>query len=169
MRKMIKMPHHQTLGAFFLNHPPLCKFHVKVTDRSHPLTVGLPESFEVADELYLIELQQPAESQVLLTTELEKDPSPPGFGFVYDEDTSVMPDGKTRVLGYIRKFGKGAVSYFALGHCHGPANNIQPFVDASVAPDGATPTAFRGSWESPAFERLLRNAIAWGVGARGPT
>ena len=165
MRKMVKMAHHQTLGAFFLNHPPLCKFRVDVADHSHPLTNGLPGSFEVADELYLIELQQPFESHVLLTTQLKKDPSPPGFGFVYDKDTSLMPDGKTRVLGYIRNFGRGAITYFALGHCHGPANNIQPFIDASVAHDGATPKAFRGSWESPAFERLLRNAIEWGIGA----
>jgi type 1 glutamine amidotransferase len=162
MRKMVKMAHHQTLGAFFLNHPPLCKFRVDVADRSHLLTSGVPDSFEVADELYMIELQQPSESHVLLTTQLEKDPSPPGFGFVYDKDTSLMPDGKTRVLGYIRNSGKGAITYFALGHCHGPANNVQPFVDASVAPDGSTPKAFRGSWEKPAFELLLRNAIEWG-------
>ena len=164
IRKMVKMAHHQTLGAFFLNHPPLCKFRVDVADRTHPLTNGVPESFEVADELYLIELQEPSKSHVLLTTQLEKDPSPPGFGFAYDEDTSLMPDGKTRVLGYIRNFGKGAITYFALGHCHGLANNIQPLVDASVASDGVTPKAFRGSWESPAFERLLRNAIQWGIG-----
>jgi type 1 glutamine amidotransferase len=163
VRKMVKMPHHQTLGAFFLNHPPLCRFRVEVTDRSHPLTEGLPDSFEVADELYMIELQQPAESHVLLTTQLEKDPSPEGFGFVYDKDTALMSDGKTRVLGYIRNFGKGAVTYIALGHCHGPSNNVQPFVDASLARDGATPQAFRGSWESPPFERLLRNAIEWGA------
>jgi hypothetical protein len=163
MRKMVKMPHHQTLGAFFLNHPPLCRFRVAVADRSHPLTDGVPDSFEVADELYMIELQQPSEARLLLTTQLENDPSPPGFGFVYDKDTSLMSDGKTRVLGYVRNFGKGAITYFALGHCHGPANNIQPFVDASVAAGGATPKAFRGSWESPAFERLLRNAIEWGT------
>jgi uncharacterized protein len=164
MRKMVKMAHHQTLGAFFLNHPPLCKFRVKVADRAHPLTNGIPEAFEVADELYMIEVQQPSESHVLLTTELERDPSPPGFGFVYDRETALMADGKTRVLGYVRNFGAGAITYFALGHCHGPTNNIQPFVDASVAGDGATPKAFRGSWESPAFERLLCNAIEWGIG-----
>ena len=168
MRKMVKMAHHQTLGAFFLNHPPLCKFRVNVADSSHPLTSGLPGSFEVVDELYMIELQQPSESHVLLTTQLEKDPSPLGFGFVYDKDTSLMRDGKTRVLGYIRNFGRGGITYFALGHCHGPANNIQPFVDASAARDGATPQAFRGSWESPAFEQLLRNAIEWGTGAGEP-
>ena len=167
-RKMVKMTHHQTLGAFFLNHPPLCKFRVDVADHAHPLTQGLPDSFEVADELYMIELQQPSESHLLLTTQLEKDPSPPGFGFVYDQDTSLMADGKTRALGYVRSFGKGAITYCALGHCHGPANNVQPFVDASVARDGATPRAFHGSWENPKFERLLRNAIAWGTSSEGP-
>jgi len=168
MRKMVKMAHHQTLGAFFLNHPPLRKFRVDVADRTHPLTDGVPESFEVADELYLIEMQAPSASHVLLTTQLEKDPSPAGFGFVYDKDTSLMPDGKTRVLGYIRDFGKGAITYFALGHCHGRANNIQPLADASVAEGGVTPTPFRGSWESTAFERLLHNAIEWGIGRRDP-
>jgi len=164
LRKMVKMAHHQTLGAFFLNHPPLCKFRVDVADPSHPLTRGVPASFEVADELYMIELQQPSKSHVLLTTQLEKDPSPPGFGFFYDQDTSLMLDGKTRVLGYVCDFGKGAITYFALGHCHGPTSNVQPFVDSSVDRDGATPRGFRGAWESPAFERLLRNALEWGTG-----
>jgi uncharacterized protein len=164
VRKMVKMAHHRTLGAFFLNHPPLCRFRVDIADPSHPLAQGVPDSFEVADELYLIEMQQLSASHVLLTTQLEKDPSPPGFGFFYDKDTSLMPDGKTRVLGYVRSIGKGGITYFALGHCHRSGNNIQPFVDASVSPDGATPPVFRGSWESPAFERLLRNAIEWGIG-----
>ena len=76
-----------------------------------------------------------------------------------------MADGRTRVLGYVRYFGKGAITYFALGHCHGLSSNIQPFADASVAPDGAAPAVFRGSWESAAFERLLGNAIQWGGAA----
>src|SRR5712692_8213205 len=96
------------------------------TEREHPLTKNLPASFEVMDELYLIELQEPTACHVLLTTELPKDPSPPGFGFVYDKDTSLMPDGKTRVLGYTRALGKGGVAYIALGHCHSPRNDVQP-------------------------------------------
>ena len=95
-RKMVKGSHHQTLGSFFLNHPPVRKFRVDVADREHALTRGLPASFDVMDELYLIELQDPSGCHALLTTQLEKDPSPPGFGFVYDQDTSLLPDGKTR-------------------------------------------------------------------------
>ncbi len=161
-RKMVKGSHHATLGSFFLNHPPVRRFRVDVSDRAHPLTKGLPASFQVMDELYLIELQQPESCHVLLTTELEKDPSPPGFGFVYDEDTSLLPDGKTRVLGYTRELGKGAVAYIALGHCHSPTSNSQPFVDASVDPEGTTPLLFRGAWETEPFETLLRNGIEWG-------
>jgi type 1 glutamine amidotransferase len=161
-RKMVKTSHHQTLGSFFLNHPPLRKFQVNVTDREHILTQDLPASFEVMDELYLIELQEPSTCHVLLTTELDKDPSPPGFGFVYDKDTSLLPDGKTRVLGYTRELGKGSVVYIALGHCHSLTNNAQPFVDPSVETTGSTPKNFRGAWETEPFERLLRNGIKWG-------
>jgi uncharacterized protein len=163
-RKMVKTSHHDTLGSFFLNHPPLRKFQVHVTDREHVLTKDLPASFEVIDELYLIELQAPSTCQVLLTTELEKDPSPPGFGFVYDKDTSLLPDGKTRVLGYARELGEGGVVYIALGHCHSPTDNRQRIVDASVQTSGGAPRLFRGPWETEVFETLLRNGITWGIG-----
>jgi uncharacterized protein len=166
-RQMVKGEYHDTLGSFFLNHPPVRKFRVEVADRSSPITTGLPASFEVADELYLIELQHPESTQVLLTTQLESDPSPRGFGFFYDRDTSLLPDGRTRVLGYTREIGKGAVTYIALGHCHSPVNNVQPFVDPSVEPSGTTPLTFRGSWETPEFDRLLRNALAWGTTGLG--
>lgn len=162
-RKMVKTSHHETLGSFFLNHPPLRKFQVHVANREHAVTKDLPSSFEVVDELYLIELQAPSTCQVLLTTELEKDPSPPGFGFVYDTDTSLLPDGKTRVLGYSRALGKGGVVYIALGHCHSPTDNRQRVVDASVETSEGTPRLFRGSWETEAFERLLRSGITWGI------
>ncbi|MFZ0890741.1 MAG: ThuA domain-containing protein [Candidatus Binataceae bacterium] len=163
-RKMVKTSHHETLGCFFLNHPPVRRFRVNVADRSHALTRGLPASFEVQDELYLIELQDPVNAHLLLTTELPKDPSPKGFGFAYDADTSLLADGKTRALGYVREIGKGGVAYIALGHCHSPSNNVQPFVDSSIHPEGKTPLLFRGSWETSEFQTLLRNAIEWGIG-----
>jgi type 1 glutamine amidotransferase len=122
----------------------------------------LASSFETEDELYLIEVLDP-ECEVLLTTDLPEDPSPPGFGFEYDHDTSLLPDGRTRVLGYVRDHGSGAVAYVALGHCHSPATNSQPFVDVSVDPEGKTPKTFRGSWESEAFSTLLTNGIRWGL------
>ncbi len=163
-RQMVKGPYHDTLGCFFLNHPPVRKFRVNVIDGANPITKGLPASFEVADELYLIELLHPESTKILLTTELPTDPSPRGFGFTYERDTSLQPDGKTRVLGYTHQIGKGAVTYVALGHCHNPTNNVQPFVDATIDPTGKTPLTFRGSWETPQFNLLLQNAINWGTG-----
>ncbi len=161
-RKMVKTSHHDTLGSFFLNHPPLRKFQVHVTDPTHVLTKGLPGSFEVTDELYLIELQAPSASQVLLTTELATDPSPPGFGFVYDN--ALQPDGKTRVLGYIRGLGKGNVVYIALGHCYPPSANRPAVVDGSVDALKDLAKLSRGPWETAPFQTLLRNSIQWGLG-----
>jgi type 1 glutamine amidotransferase len=158
-RRMVKTSHHETLGAFFLNHPPICSFNVQVADGNDVLTRGLPPSFDVTDELYMIELQQPQSTRVLLTTELASDPSPPGFGFVYDQDTALQPDGKTRVLGYSREVGAGGVAYFALGHCNAP-----PPRDAARAGNGeAAAPLFRGSWAAPEIETLLRNGIEWGM------
>ena len=162
-RQMVRLPHHDLLGAFFLNHPPIRKFKVHVQSANHPLFDGLPNEFEVADELYLIEPMK--DSEALMTTELPEDPSPAGFGFAYEEDTSLQADGKTRVLGTERRVGKGAVIYVALGHTHAPENNSQPFVDESVTSDGTTPTTFRGVWEDSNFKRMVSNGIAWGAAA----
>lgn len=164
-RRMLKLDHHAVLGGYFLNHPPIRRFRVDVGDAPDRLTDGLPPSFEVVDEPYMIEVQDPASTRILLTAELGPDSSPPGFGFAYDEDTALMPDGKTRALGYTRELGHGGVTYIALGHCHNPATNSQPFVDASVEPDGKTPPTLHDTWETSAFQTLLRNAVTWGMGA----
>lgn len=164
-RMMVRQPHHATLGGFFLNHPPLRRFTVTVHG-DHPVVGGVPATFEAIDELYLIELQDRDDTDLLLTTELEADPSPPGFGFVYEQDTSALDERGTRALGFVHRVGDGAVAYVALGHCHSPSTNGQPFVDASVAADGRTPTTFRGMWEAAPFLLILRNGIAWGLADR---
>ena len=105
------------------------------------------------------------DSSPLLTTELPEDPSPPGFGFVYANDTSIQADGKTRVLGTERKVGSGSVIYIALGHTHAPENNSQPFVDESVTGDGSTPLTFRGVWDDERFNRIVTNAVSWAMAA----
>jgi uncharacterized protein len=162
-RRMVKTEHHEVLGSFFLSHPPIRKFRVDVGDAGDGLTNGLPESFEVVDEPYMIEIQDPASTRVLLTAELGPDRSPPNFGFTYDEDTALMPDGKTRVLAYTRELGRGGVTYIALGHCHSPATGGARRADPSLSADAQTPPAMHGAWEAPAFETLLRNAIEWGM------
>ncbi len=163
-RRMVKLDHHEVLGGYFLTHPPIRRFRVEVGDAPDKLTNGLPPSFEVADEPYFIEVQDPASTRVLLTAEYGPDAVSPAIGTIYDSDTSLMPDGKTRALGYTRDIGKGGVTYVALGHCHNPTNNVQTSVDRSVDPNGTTPLTFRDPWESAPFQTLLRNAITWGMG-----
>jgi type 1 glutamine amidotransferase len=156
-RRTVKTEHHALLGCFFLIHPPICKFRVDVRDPGHPLTRGLGGSFEVEDEPYFIELQDPGASRILLTADYGPNVVSPVVGSLYGSDTSLQSDGKTRVLGYTRRLGKGAVTYVTLGHCHSPASRE----DRPVDPTGALPPTFRGSWESSAFIGLLRNALAW--------
>ena len=83
-RRMVKTSHHDTLGGFFLSHPPIRKFQVDVVAPSHPLTKDLPESFETVDEPYMVEIQHPSETKLLLTSALGPDNSPPGSGLEYD-------------------------------------------------------------------------------------
>ena len=156
---MVQLDHHRTLGCFFLNHPPISKFKVAVNNQ-HALTADMPEEFETMDEMYMIELLDPA-AEILLTTEQAEDPSPPGFGYAYDKDTSLLDDGKTRILGYVRDVGKGAVVYWALGHCHSPTINAQRSVDTSLSGDGKSPLPFRGVWETSEFQQLLSNSLTW--------
>ena len=157
-RRTVKTEHHALLGSFFLTHPPICKFRVDVTE--HPLTRGVGTSFEVEDEPYFIELQDPGSTRILLTAEFGPGAVSPSIGTLYASDTSLLPDGKTRVLGYTRDVGRGGVTYFALGHCHNPSTRAGRPADAS----DTTPPTIRCAWESDAFITLLRNAIGWGVG-----
>ncbi len=159
MRRTVKTEHHALLGSRFLTHPPIREFRVDVVADT-PLTSGLGRSFTVEDEPYFIELQDPGSTQILLTVDYGPGASSATDG-LYASDTSLQPDGKTRVIGYTRAVGKGGVTYFALGHCHNPA------IRAARAPNPAdtTPPTFRAPWETAAFTTLLRNAIAWGMGA----
>jgi hypothetical protein len=160
-RRTVKAEHHALLGSYFLTHPPICEFRVEVSAAASPLTRGLGKSFVVEDEPYFVELQDPGSTQVLLTADYGPSAVSPAIGTLYAKDSSLQPDGRTRVLGYTRAVGNGGVTYFALGHCHNPAIRRARTADAT----DKTPLTFRGSWESDAFMALLRNAIAWGVGA----
>ena len=143
-RRTVKTQHHDVLGSYFLTHPPLCQFRVDVTD--HPITNGIGTSFEIEDEPYFIELQHPTDTQILLTADYGADGIWPVAETLYGKDTSLRADGKSRVLGYTRPVGAGAVTYFAFGHC-------------------TNPPIYRGPWENPAFMQLLRNAIGFAMTA----
>ncbi len=162
-RTMVKMAHHRALGGFFINHPPVRRFNVDLADDVHPLMRGVPRQFEVIDEPYMIEVQDLPGSRVLLTAELGPDPGPAGFGFVYEKDTALLADGKTRVIAYQKDVGEGGVAYVALGHAHAPDCNVQSFVDKSVDPEGKTPPMLRQTWETAGFQKILENSVEWGM------
>ncbi|HTV89546.1 MAG TPA: ThuA domain-containing protein [Stellaceae bacterium] len=160
-RRTVRSEHHALLGSRFLTHPPIREFRVEVRDAGSPLTRGLGGSFVVEDEPYFIELQDPAATRILLTAEYGPNTVSPAFGTLYPTDTSLLPDGRTRVIGYSRDVGEGAVAYVALGHCHNPAiRAARAFVD----PADTTPDTFRAPWETAAFTQMLRNAVGWGMG-----
>jgi uncharacterized protein len=159
-RRTVKTEHHALLGSRFLTHPPICKIRVDVAASDHPVTRGLGASFDVEDEPYFIELQDPGSTRILLTADYGPGAVSPAIGPIYAADTSLQPDGRTRVLGYTREVGNGDVTYLALGHCHNPAIRAAQTAD----PTDATPPIFRGSWEAEPFIVLLRNAIVRGAG-----
>ena len=68
-RRTVKTEHHALLGSFFLTHPPICQIRVDVSDVDHPLTRGIGGSFDVVDEPYFIELQDPGSTRILLTAD----------------------------------------------------------------------------------------------------
>lgn len=158
-RRTVKSEHHALLGSLFLTHPPIGEIRVQVRDADSPLTRGLGNSFVVEDEPYFIELQDPAATRILLTADYGPAGEWPVAAALYGSDTSLLPDGRTRVLGYSKELGNGEVAYVALGHCHNPAIHATRTRDAA----DKTPPIFRGPWESDGFVTLLRNAIAWGV------
>ena len=163
-RRTVKTGHHALLGSMFLTYPPACRFRVDVRDAEHPVTQGLGKSFEVEDEPYFIELQAPASAQILLTADYGATSRWPVVEKLYGTDTSVQPDGKTRVLGYTRRVGGGAVTYLALGHCHNPYSRM----GRTAGGASETLATFRGPWESGAFSTLLGNAIAWATAQPSP-
>ena len=160
MRRTVKTDHHDLLGGRFLTHPPIQEFRVDVRDANSPLTRGLGSSFVVEDEPYFVELSNPGATQILLTADYGPDAASATEG-LYASDTSLLPDGKSRVVGYTRPVGSGGVTYFAFGHCHNPA--IRAARPAN--PADPTPPTFRAPWENAAVGTLLRNAVAWGMGA----
>ena len=160
-RRMVKMSHHETLGGFFLTHPPIREMNVTVADHNHALTHNLPASFKIKDEPYLVEVLHPDTQILLTTTDIEV---PPSVAEIYGSDLSLLPDGKSHALGFARDVGKGAIAYIASGHCHSPLTNMQTSVHESVSPDHVSPPTFRAPWETEEYNQLLTNAITWGTG-----
>jgi type 1 glutamine amidotransferase len=93
-------PFIEMIGAHFKHHGPQVKVGVLVKDASHPSTKGIPQPFEVFDEIYQFEQYDPARVHLLLYMSTHPESGAPGE----------FP------LAWTRTHGKGRVFYEALGH-----------------------------------------------------
>jgi type 1 glutamine amidotransferase len=134
------------LGSRFIAHPPYMHYSVSVSRPDDPLLSGLEPTFEVDDELYVIELTPGVELEILLHTRWGGEAMRQQF----PEDT--------RPLMYRRRLGQGGVLYLALGHCNRPFDKPRP--DYPDAPDR------RGPWSLPLYQDLIRRGIAWAARRR---
>jgi len=133
------------LGSRFLGHPPYMHFSVTVTRPEDPLLVQVPATFEVDDELYVIETHS-NDLEVLLETRWGGE----AMRQQYPEDT--------RPLMYRHRLGKGGVLYLALGHANRPFDKPRP--EMEDRPD------LRGPWAMPLYQELIRRGIEWAAGRR---
>ncbi len=115
-RRTVKSEHHALLGGFFLTHPPIRKFRVDVHE--HALTRGMGTSFEVEDEPYFVELQDPASTRVLLSAAHARALT------LYRRASALRSiprthrfrrTGRRDVLGYTREIGRGSVTFLRAG------------------------------------------------------
>jgi type 1 glutamine amidotransferase len=127
------------LGSRFIAQPPYMPYTVTVTRPDDPLLADIPPTFDVDDELYVIEYADDIE--VLLNThwggEAMRQTFPEAF----------------RPLMYRRRVGSGGVLYLALGHCNRPFDKPRP--EMPDRPD------LRGPWALPIYQTLVRRGIAW--------
>lgn len=131
------------LGSQFLAHPPKGPFRVQNTQPDHPLVKGI-ESFDVDDELYLVDVV--GDIEVLLHTYFSGQAMK---GFAEREFVSNKP----RPILYLRPWHQGSVLYLNLGHCRSHWD-MQPLMEWY-------PDTERCSWDSPVFHKLLDRGIHW--------
>lgn len=129
------------LGTQFKAHPPIDKFKVTVTDRTHALTRGI-DDFEIVDELYLSKTT--ADIHTLMHTQFKGEAT--GFEEA-DWDEKQVP------IFYLREVGKGAILYITLGHCRGHYD-LPGMVDFY-------PHKELCAWNYDVYYELLRRGLAW--------
>lgn len=82
------------LGARFIGHGPVCDFRVQVREGGSMITQRI-QSFEVTDELYLLDIADPGTIEVLATA---------------------VWQGGVQPIAYTKSHGDGQVFYLAIGH-----------------------------------------------------
>jgi len=134
------------LGSQFAAHPPIAPYDIKIEKPNDPLLEGLGDfTVEGGDELYYMRLF--GEIEVLLSAKSQG----AARGFVertWDENAS-------HPVLYRKKYGKGEIVYFTLGHRRGHYD-MRPLIDYY-------PEIEHGAWENETYMEILRRAIAWTI------
>jgi type 1 glutamine amidotransferase len=107
------------------------KQRISVVDKSHPITQGLGDGFDIVDETYLCPYAEDS-VQPLLRTDFK--PIDVNFPNRYKGGWR-HPEG-SNLAGWVKVAGRTPIAYLQNGH-------------------GAT------AWENPSFQTLLLNAIRW--------
>ncbi|MCM8776986.1 MAG: ThuA domain-containing protein [Candidatus Omnitrophica bacterium] len=94
----------EMINGEFLTHPEHHEFPVFIVDNQHYITVRMPGSFSVYDEMYHLQNYNPEKSKLLFKT---------------------VWQGKEIPVGYTREYGKGKVVYISLGHTKEVWNNFE--------------------------------------------
>ncbi|MEM7282970.1 MAG: ThuA domain-containing protein [Pseudomonadota bacterium] len=131
------------LGSQFVAHPEKGPFQVHVTQPDHPLVEGI-QSFEVEDELYLVETH--GDMEVLLHSHFN------GKAMKGFKEREFFSDEKRPIM-YLKSEGRGQVLYLNLGHCRGH-HDMRPLLNWY-------PEVERCSWDSPVFRELIDRGVGW--------
>ncbi|MCG8440654.1 MAG: ThuA domain-containing protein [Caulobacterales bacterium] len=137
----------ELLGSQFAAHPPIAPYTVAVQKPDDPLAAGLGDFLvEGGDELYY--MRRFGEVDVVM----DAPASGPAKGFAERE----WPDGERHPVLYRKAIGAGEIVYFTLGHRRGHYD-MAPLMDYY-------PNIEAGAWTAPAYQEILRRAIAWAAG-----
>jgi hypothetical protein len=109
------------IGGVWSEQPPASghtarhKFLVNIIDRNHPITAGLPPSFEADDELYH-NMHMAAGVHILATAYDDPKFKFPTVALSGWPHLDMNPTGKNQPMFWTVHYGKGRTFYTALGH-----------------------------------------------------
>ncbi|MCA8971023.1 MAG: ThuA domain-containing protein [Planctomycetes bacterium] len=95
----------ELIGGYFDGHPWHQKVRVRIEDPMHVVTAGLPQSFEITDEIYQFKNFDRERVHILASLDPES----------VDISKGKRDDG-VYALAWCREYGRGRVFYTALGH-----------------------------------------------------
>ena len=91
----------EVMGGAYIGHPALRPFQVRVVNKEHPITQGIPD-FMVNDEQHFVAYDKDPQYVILESENLD--------GLEYENH------GRKSVAGWAYSFGKGRVVFTAAGH-----------------------------------------------------